>query len=51
MITFILGTKLFYIHRAIHVIQHINKIKDKNISIDAKKGLDIFFFMQKDSTS
>ena len=41
---FILGMHGFFnIHKAINVIHHINKLKDKNhmiISIDAEKALD-----------
>ena len=35
--------RLFNIHKSINVIQHINKLKDKNhmiISIDAEKAFD-----------
>ena len=41
---FIPGMQGFFnIHKSIHVIHHINKLKDKNhmiISVDAEKALD-----------
>ena len=41
---FILGMQDWYsIHKSIHVIHHINRMKDKNhmiISIDAEKAFD-----------
>jgi hypothetical protein len=46
-------TKWFNTHKSINVIQHINRIKDKNmiISIDAEKAFDkiqhTFIFMIK----
>ena len=43
-VRFILGIQVFFnIHESIHVIHHINKLKDKNhviISIDAEKASD-----------
>ena len=44
LLGFILGMQDWYsIHKSIHVIHHINRMKDKNhmiISIDAEKSFD-----------